>query len=106
MKKALAILIFVFTGSIFAFADPGNGVVFINGQVTDKQTHETLSGVEVSVKGTSISTYTDLNGNFFLSDLPEGNYELEFHFITYDPATVTAGKATGEQPVNVQLEQR
>ena len=61
----------------------GNPVMFVNGTVTDKDTRETLAGVEVRVKGTGIVVYTDFDGHFFLPDLPAGPYELEFRYLTY-----------------------
>ncbi len=83
MKKAfLFLFLFVFQVSIFA-GTPSDNVMFVSGNVVDKQTHETLAGVEVRVKGTSIVAYTDFDGNFFLPDLPRGSYELQFSYITY-----------------------
>jgi hypothetical protein len=83
MKKAFTfILLLAFQLTIFA-GNPGNDVMFVSGNVIDKQTHESLAGVQVRVKGTNIVAYTDFNGNFFLPDLPRGSYELQFNYITY-----------------------
>lgn len=106
MKKSIAILLFLLL-NISAFAgNPGGDVMFVSGTVVDQQTNETLAGVEVRVKGTSIVTYTDFNGNFFLSDLPAGTYELSFRYITYESTKTVTGDCTNCPNVSVQLAQR
>lgn len=106
MKKSIAILFLLLLNlSVFA-GDPGSDVMFVSGTVVDQQTNETLAGVEVRVKGTSIVTYTDFNGNFFLSDLPAGTYELSFRYITYESTKTVTGNCTNCPNVSVQLAQR
>jgi hypothetical protein len=106
MKKTLAFLLLLIC-SIPAFAvNPADDVIFVNGTVVDKQNHETLAGVEVRVKGTSIVAYTDFDGNFFLPELPRGTYELEFHYITYTSTLVVKDNCDHCATVNVELEQR
>jgi hypothetical protein len=83
----------------------GEEVMFVNGTVTDKQTNETLAGVEVRVKGTSIVAYTDFDGKFFLPSLPAGTYELEFHYITYTSTLVVTDNCDHCTTVEVQLDQ-
>ncbi|HEU4719380.1 MAG TPA: carboxypeptidase-like regulatory domain-containing protein [Bacteroidia bacterium] len=106
MKKAAIYLFILLFLPAITFANPGDGAAFINGKVTDKDTHQTLAGVEVHVKGTNITTYSDFDGNFFISDLPAGSYELEFHFITYDETSVVTSKTTGQQSITVEMQQR
>lgn len=38
----------------------------VKGKITDKETGEELIGASVVIKGTTIGTVTDLNGNFEL----------------------------------------
>src|SRR5690606_3546501 len=54
----------------------------IQGNVSSRETGETLPGVSVLMKGTSIGTSTDLNGNYQLS-VPDGDAVLVFSFIGY-----------------------
>ena len=106
MKKTLTfLLLLLFTMPVFAM-DPSEGVMFVNGTVVDKQNRETLAGVEVRVKGTTIVSYTDFDGNFFIPELPRGTYELEFHYITYSSTWIVKDDCDHCATVNVELEQR
>ncbi|MDQ3110945.1 MAG: carboxypeptidase-like regulatory domain-containing protein [Bacteroidota bacterium] len=106
MKKVITILfIFIFTGALFA-TGPADDVMFVSGTVVDKQNHETLAGVEVHVKGTSIVTYTDFDGNFFIPGLPSGSYQLEFHYIAYTSSLLVKDNCDHCTTVSVELEQR
>ncbi len=54
----------------------------ITGRVTDSQTRESMPGVNIVVKGTSIGTITDINGNYSLT-VTDRNAILVFSFIGY-----------------------
>jgi len=75
--RNLLILFFLSVG-IFGYAQNGK----IRGTVFDNATGETLVGVTIVVKGTTNGTTTDLDGKFSL-DLPEGSYNLQISFISY-----------------------
>jgi len=53
------------------------------GHVIDSKTHEHLSYINVSVKGTTIGTLTDDTGHFFLKNLPVGDFTLVFASVGY-----------------------
>jgi TonB-linked SusC/RagA family outer membrane protein len=63
--------------------------IHITGTVYSKGSKETLPGVSVMVKGTTLGTVTDLNGNFSLSAPPKS--VLRFSYVGYK---------TEEIPVN------
>lgn len=107
MKKSFILLVLLLAMSQLSFAgNPGTGVMFVTGNVTDKSSNETLAGVEVRVKGTNIVTYTDFDGNFYLPELPAGTYTLEFNYITYSSTTVIADGSDLEPELNIALQQR
>jgi hypothetical protein len=106
MKKVLAAILLTLTLSTTLLAGPNPSVIFVSGTVTDKISNETIAGVEVRVKGTDIVTYTNFDGNYFLPELPAGNYTLEFTYITYTSASVAASGTDAEPQINVELEQR
>ena len=71
----------------------------ITGQVTDLSNNETLPGVNVLVKGTTIGTVTDVEGNYRL-DVPDDAEMLVFSSVGYTSEEVTIGNQT---VINVTL---
>lgn len=88
------------------FASPsaeavGNELVFknvIRGKVTDIDDDVPIPGVNVLVKGTTIGTVTDLNGNYELS-IPVAPSELVFSYIGMETKEITSDS----DQLNVQL---
>lgn len=72
----------------------------ISGKVTDSS-GGSLPGVSVVVKGTTIGTTTDSNGNYSLSNIPE-NAILKFSFIGMKTEEVAVGSKT---VINTTLEE-
>lgn len=77
----------------------------ITGTLTDKEVqNETLPFANVIIKGTKISTVTDINGKYTLLADP-GNYTIQFSFVGYEPVetpitvvkgqTIVVNKALG-----------
>jgi TonB-linked SusC/RagA family outer membrane protein len=62
----------------------------IQGKVTDKQTGETLPGVNILIKGTSTGTATDASGKYSLT-VPNDNTTLIFSFVGYESYEITVG---------------
>jgi len=63
----------------------------ISGKVFD-ETGLPIPGANVLVKGTTIGTSTDFDGNYSLT-LPKNNNTLEFSFIGYETKTVSISRA-------------
>ena len=61
----------------------------LTGQVKDAETGEALPFCSVFVNNTTISTATDLEGNFTLSGLEVGTVEIGFSFLGYIAQTRT-----------------
>ncbi|WP_267293723.1 SusC/RagA family TonB-linked outer membrane protein [Parachryseolinea silvisoli] len=82
-----------------AYVEPtSNTDVVITGQVTDAATGESMPGVNVIVKGTSIGTSTDVDGRYTLNVPDDGI--VQFTFIGYSTVEVVAGTKT---TIDVQL---
>ena len=71
----------------------------ITGTITDSSTGETLPGVNIAMKGTSVGTISDADGKYDLT-IPDPNGTLVFTFIGYKTQEVTAA---GRQVVDVAL---
>jgi len=76
------------------------GQAEISGKVTQSDTGEPLSGVNISVKNTLSGTSTDEDGNFSLS-LPGNNNVLKFSFMGMISREITVA---GDTILNVDLQ--
>lgn len=63
----------------------------VTGTVTDVETGEPLPGATVLVKGTSVGTVTDMNGQYSIN-VPDDANTLVFSFIGYQKKEVTIGE--------------
>lgn len=68
----------------------GAQVKTVTGTVTDNQTHETLPGASIIIKGTTRGTTTDLDGKYSLEVRP-GDITLVFSFIGYSNKEIPIG---------------
>ncbi|WP_321280053.1 carboxypeptidase-like regulatory domain-containing protein [Marinifilum fragile] len=74
MKKILLFLLMGVLSSFALHAQTGN----VSGKVRNSVDRNYLSQVKVEVLGTNLSTYTDAEGNFLISEVPQGKHLLEF----------------------------
>ncbi len=60
----------------------------IQGTVKDAKTGEALPGVNVLVVGTNLGAVTDLEGKFFIVNVPVGTYDVRASMVGYSPVLV------------------
>lgn len=98
-RKRLAVLLC--TTSAFFYAEIARSQTTISGTVSDSL-KQTLPGVSVKLKGTTVSTVTDAKGKYtIVSPATQGkNGSLVFNYIGYKPAEVTI---KGRSSINVTL---
>lgn len=72
----------------------------VTGNVTDASTGESMPGVNIQVKGTTIGVMTDINGNYSLN-VPEPDAVLVFSFIGYRTRELPV---EGKSVINLSLE--
>lgn len=97
MKKRLQFLSVVFTlAALTAYGQT------VKGRVTAAQDNSALPGVSVVLKGTSIGTTTDSDGNYSLSVGAGDNAVLSFSFIGFTTQEVPVG---GRTVVDVVLQE-
>lgn len=89
MKKIIVSLVLV---AFIALAQAGTPVKsesdksnsnVLRGKVIDKKTGEALVGAIVKINNTDIKAYTDLDGNFEIKNIKEGQYSLVISYISY-----------------------
>ncbi|SHF81579.1 TonB-dependent receptor [Pedobacter caeni] len=94
LKKALITVLFVIIG-VTVFAQTGK----ISGKVSDKKTGETLIGVTVKIKGSTIGVATNVKGEYSIGGMTAGNYSIQFSYMGYvtkemNDVKVSEGNAT------------
>jgi TonB-linked SusC/RagA family outer membrane protein len=97
IAQFLAVLLF---STITGFAQTVPGTILIRGVVTS-QKGETLPGVSVKVKGTSVGAITDTDGNYSIS-APSGSQTLIFSYVSF---TVQEVEINNRTSINVQLKE-
>ncbi len=83
---------------LFSFAQKGD----IRGSVIDGQNGEPIIFTNVTLKGTTLGSTTDVNGFFAISDVPTGQYTLTCSSLGYDTANITIN-VVGNQIVNQKI---
>lgn len=61
----------------------------ITGRVVDGQNGEPLVGCNVFIEGAQLGASTDLEGYYFILNIPPGTYNLTAHYIGYQKVTKT-----------------
>jgi len=86
MKNRAFILVILLFLSINLFSQKGT----LRGRITDVSTGETLLGASVTILNSNplIGTISDFDGNFTLSNIPSGIYNLKCTFISYQTKTI------------------
>jgi len=86
-KKFLASVIVGLLVSIssYTFAQTGT----IRGTIIDDENGETLFGATAQIKGTTQGGVADFEGNYVISKLTTGTYDIVFSFVSYTTFTVS-----------------
>lgn len=58
----------------------------IRGRIKDQKSKEPLIGATVQIVGSNIATVTDIDGNFQLSGIEDGIYDIEIKYVGYKTA--------------------
>ena len=96
MKMKIILLVYLLTMSFYGFSQQK---ITVKGVVTEQKTGDAAIGATVLVKGTTIGTVTDMNGNYALENVAS-NATLEFSYIGM---TSMEEKVNGRTAINVIL---
>lgn len=101
--KKLFIVCAVIVLTAFLCANENMGK--INGRVIDQKTGEALIGANVIIKGTIYGSATDLDGNYYISGVPVGVYNLLVSYMGYETQEVNnvSVVANNQNKVNITL---
>ena len=76
----------------------------ISGQIIDKSTGETLIGANVIIMGTSMGSSSDIDGNYFILNIPPGEYQVKASMIGYASVTFEHVKVSVDQTTKIDFE--
>lgn len=76
----------------------------IAGRVVDKSSGEPLPFANIIVVGTTMGTVTDLNGDYFIINIPPGTYDIQARMMGYNDITVKNVKVDIDQTSTVNFE--
>lgn len=78
----------------------------IKGQITDKQSKELLAGATVVIIGAEnkFIASTDAQGNFRISEVPAGRYDLKVNYIGYKEIIIPNVQLTAGKEVSLDIE--
>lgn len=100
MKKLVFIILFISIQVTFGQQPQGS----IEGKVIDKITQEGLPGVNIIIPGTNKGTASDINGNFSITGLEVGIYQLRASFVGYNSVTKSDITVNSSRPASVTFE--
>ncbi len=75
----------------------------ISGKVTDASSGEPLAGVNVIISGTSMGGATDVDGDYFIINVPPGNYTVEARMIGYTILAMSEVNVSVDRTITVDF---
>jgi outer membrane receptor for ferrienterochelin and colicins len=95
-RVCLAIMLFGILSLLCPQAAICGGFGSIKGNVIDKETGESLPGVSIIIKKTTLGTAADEDGRYLLNKVPPGEYQIVATAIGYESAVQKAEVTAGE----------
>lgn len=86
MYKKIVIIIFILLFSAISLLAQTNGT--LRGTAIDSE-KSPLEGVNITIKGTNLGAATDIDGIFFINNVPEGIYEITASRIGFKKVTLS-----------------
>ncbi len=101
-KKFLCIFVVLFIASSSVIFAGTTGK--IAGTVVDKENNEPLIGANIILLGTSLGAASDMSGNFFINNVPPGQYRLQVRMMGYTSVIVENIRVTTDLTTEVNVE--
>jgi len=104
MRKAVSALAIGIVVLLFLPAQaPAGTTGKIAGKILDAQTNEPLVGVNVLVVGTSLGASSDIDGQYFILNIPPGTYKVRASSVGYTPMDVDVVNVTVDQTTRIEF---
>ncbi len=76
----------------------------ISGKIIDKKDGLPLIGVNVLLEGTTWGAATDINGDFFIINIPPGTYQLRAQMLGYETVIIQGIQVSVNRTSNLEIE--
>jgi len=103
MKRIYTVLFGLLLITSFSFAQTGVGK--ISGKIIDAATKEPLVGANIVILNTDWGAASNIEGEYFILNVPPGTYDVRFSYVGYAPKTVQNVRVVGgvTYELNVEL---
>ena len=97
----LSISILIYLMGTFVFAGTTGKIA---GKITDKITGEALIGANVIIIGTTMGAASDIDGNYFILNIPPGEYHVKASMLGYSSFTFQKVRVSIDQTTKIDFE--
>ncbi|MGE5436440.1 MAG: carboxypeptidase-like regulatory domain-containing protein, partial [Syntrophothermus sp.] len=102
IKKILSLVLLILFSSIIPVFAGNTGK--ISGKVTDATTSEALIGINVVLEGTKLGAATDVNGNYIISNVEPGSYNVIVSGIGYQKKIIQNVKVNSDFTTSLDIQ--
>lgn len=100
LKFPLFITLFLVSFNLSAQSYTGN----IEGKITDKMSGQSLPGVNVILIGSAKGASSDLNGNFLITNIPIGTYQVKASYVGFKSIIISDVIVSSARPAFLKIE--
>jgi len=88
--------------SVFLFLKV-NAQNSLTGHITDAGTHEALPGVNIIINDLSLGTVSNINGQYQINKIPNGQFYITFSFVGYESQTKKVDFQGHQITINIKM---
>lgn len=88
---------------LLAIASKGQDTGSLNGKITDASSGEELIGASITVVGTYSGGVSDYKGDYSISNIKPGDYQVKFQYIGYETKIFNGIKITKGKPLTLNV---
>lgn len=89
LKRLFTTILLIFVTTNWVYSQKVSPIGTIKGVLLDAGTKAPLIGANVVILNTSLGAATDSDGSYVITDVPVGNYSLQFYYLGYETLTKT-----------------
>ncbi len=86
IRQLIALFLAILTWSTGILGGEGFGT--LKGRIIDYKSGEALIGANIVIAGTSLGAATDLDGRYYIYNIPPGTYDLTVSYVGYETQTI------------------